>query len=149
LLFKVGTASHTNNVELGRHGRNRTNVWDYAGVNTFRSGRLDELAIHPTVKPVALIADAIMDTSRRGNIVLDPFSGSGSTIIAAERTGRRARAIEIDPEYVDATIRRWQAYAGKPARLEGLDATFEEIDEQRSAKSVVDRVDREVAENVC
>ena len=89
LLFKAGTKSHTNNVELGRHGRNRTNVWQYAGVNTFRAGRLDELAMHPTVKPVALIADAIKDASKRTNIVLDPFCGSGSTLIAAEKTGRR------------------------------------------------------------
>jgi DNA modification methylase len=89
LCFKSGTKSHTNNVELGRHGRNRTNVWEYAGVNTFRAGRLDELAMHPTVKPVALIADAIKDASRRSNIVLDPFCGSGSTLIAAEKTGRR------------------------------------------------------------
>ena len=89
LVFKVGTAKHTNNVELGRHGRNRTNVWDYAGANTFRQGRLDELAMHPTVKPVALIADAIKDASKRSETVLDPFCGSGSTIIAAEKTGRQ------------------------------------------------------------
>jgi hypothetical protein len=88
LCFKAGTKSHTNNVELGRHGRNRTNVWEYAGVNTFRAGRLDELAMHPTVKPVALIADAIKDASRRSNVVLDPFCGSGSTLIATEKTGR-------------------------------------------------------------
>ena len=87
LCFKAGTKSHTNNVELGRHGRNRTNVWEYAGVNTFRAGRLDELAMHPTVKPVALIADAIKDASRRSNIVLDPFCGSGSTLIARRKPG--------------------------------------------------------------
>jgi DNA modification methylase len=131
LLFKAGTKSHTNNVELGRHGRNRTNVWEYAGVNTFRTGRLDELAIHPTVKPVALIADAIKDASKRSNIVLDPFCGSGSTLIAAEKTGRRGHAMEIDPLYIDVAVRRWQRYSGKPARLDGSGATFEDIAEQR------------------
>ncbi|WP_256378765.1 site-specific DNA-methyltransferase [Bradyrhizobium sp. URHD0069] len=132
LLFKAGTKSHTNNVELGRHGRNRTNVWEYAGVNTFRTGRLDELSMHPTVKPVALIADAIKDASKRSNIVLDPFCGSGSTLIAAEKTGRRGHAMEIDPLYVDVAVRRWQRYSGKPARLDGSGATFEDITEQRS-----------------
>jgi len=135
LCFKAGTKSHTNNVELGRHGRNRTNVWEYAGVNTFRAGRLDELAMHPTVKPVALIADAIKDASRRSNIVLDPFCGSGSTLIAAEKTGRRGHAIEIDPQYVDVAVRRWQRHSAKPARLDGSNATFEEIAEQRSIGS--------------
>jgi DNA modification methylase len=90
---------------------NRTNVWEYAGVNTFRTGRLDELSMHPTVKPVALIADAIKDASKRSNIILDPFCGSGSTLIAAEKTGRRGHAIEIDPLYVDVAARRWQATA--------------------------------------
>src|SRR5262249_37426263 len=90
-VWKVGTAPHFNNFELGQHGRHRTNVWDYPGINTMRPGRLEELAMHPTVKPVALVADAIKDCSRRKGIVLDPFIGSGTTIIAAERTGRRAR----------------------------------------------------------
>jgi DNA modification methylase len=88
-VWKSGTAAHINNFELGQHGRNRTNVWDYAGVNTMRAGRMEELAMHPTVKPVALVADAIKDCSRRGGIVLDPFCGSGTILIAAERTGRR------------------------------------------------------------
>jgi DNA modification methylase len=131
LVFKAGEASHTNTVELGRHGRYRTNVWDYAGVNTFRAGRLDELAMHPTVKPVALIADAIKDATRRLDMVLDPFCGSGSTIIAAEKTGRRARALEIDPQYVDGTVRRWQQFTGKRARLEASGASFEEVAELR------------------
>jgi DNA modification methylase len=133
LLFKVGTASHTNNVELGRYGRNRTNVWEYAGANTFKAGRLDELAMHPTVKPVAMIADAIRDTSKRSHIVLDAFAGSGSTILAAEKTGRRARAVEIDPIYVDVAIRRWESYTGRQARLAGSNASFEEVTEQRVA----------------
>jgi DNA modification methylase len=133
LLFKAGTKSHTNNVELGRHGRNRTNVWEYAGVNTFRTGRLDELAMHPTVKPVALIADAIKDASKRSSIILDPFCGSGSTLIAAEKTGRRGYGIEIDPQYVDTAVRRWQRYSGKSACLDGSNATFEEIADRRSS----------------
>jgi hypothetical protein len=94
---------------------------------------LDELAMHPTVKPVALIADAIKDASKRSNLVLDPFSGSGSTLIAAEKTGRRGYGIEIDPQYVDTAIRRWQRYTGKSARLDSSGATFEEIADQRSA----------------
>jgi DNA modification methylase len=125
-VFKVGNAAHINNVELGRHGRNRTNVWDYAGVNTFRAGRLDELAMHPTVKPVEMVADAIKDASRRSDLVLDPFAGSGTTIIAAEKTGRRAYALEIDPKYVDVIIRRWQALTGKEAILEATATSFED-----------------------
>lgn len=147
LLFKVGSAPHVNNIELGRHGRNRTNVWDYAGVNSFRAARLDELAMHPTVKPVALIADAIKDTSQRSNIVLDPFGGSGSTIIAAEKTGRRAYVTEIDPQYVDVTVRRWESYTGKLARLHGSGATFEQVGEDRRSEDLTERT-AEVASNV-
>jgi DNA modification methylase len=135
LLFKAGTASHINNVELGRHGRNRTNVWDYAGVNTFKADRLNELAMHPAVKPVALIADAITDASRRSNIILDAFVGSGGTIIAAEKSGRHAYGIEIDPLYVDVAIRRWQSFTGKQARLANSNATFEIVAEARSHSS--------------
>jgi len=134
-VWKSGTSVHINNFELGQHGRHRTNVWDYAGVNTMRAGRLEELAMHPTVKPVALVADAIKDCSRRGGLVLDPFCGSGTILIAAEKTGRKARALEIDPSYVDVAVRRWQAYAGKSAVLAGSGDTFETIEEQRSAKS--------------
>jgi DNA modification methylase len=136
LVFKVGSVPHINNIELGRHGRNRTNVWDYAGVNTFRTDRLEELAMHPTVKPVQLIADAIRDASKRSDVVLDPFCGSGSTIIAAEKTGRQARTIEIDPAYVDSAIRRWQIYTGKNAYLDGTQSTFEQIAEARRARTV-------------
>jgi DNA modification methylase len=147
LLFKAGTARHTNNVELGRHGRNRTSVWDYAGVNTFKTDRLSELVMHPTVKPVAMIADAIKDTSRPSDIVLDAFGGSGSTIIAAEKTGRRACAIEIDPVYIDVTIRRWQNYTGRQARLADSHSTFEEARELRS--TLVDaELPAEARENV-
>jgi DNA modification methylase len=134
-VWKSGTTAHINNFELGQHGRHRTNVWDYAGVDTMRAGRLEELAMHPTVKPVALVADAIKDCSRRGGLVLDPFCGSGTILIAAEKTGRKARALEIDPTYVDVAVRRWQAYAGKSAVLAGSGDTFETIEEQRSANS--------------
>jgi DNA modification methylase len=134
-VFKVGNASHINNIELGRYGRNRTNVWDYAGVNTFKAGRLDELAMHPTVKPVALVADILKDASRRGDLVLDPFAGSGTTIIAAEKTGREAYALEIDPTYTDVIVQRWQSYTGKPALLAASGLTFEELAEQRNPAS--------------
>ncbi len=130
-VWKSGTAPHLNNFELGQHGRNRTNVWDYAGVNTFRSGRMDELQMHPTVKPVALVADAIRDCSKQGEIVLDPFCGSGTILIAAERTARKARALEIDPGYVDVAIRRWEELTGKSATL-STGETFEEVSEQRT-----------------
>jgi DNA modification methylase len=133
-VWKSGAAAHINTFQLGQHGPHRSNVWDYAGVNTMRAGRLDELAMHPTVKPVALVADAIKVCSRRGGLVLDPFCGSGTILIAAERTGRKARALEIDPNYVDVAVRRWQAYAGKSALLDGSDEAFEAIEEQRLAK---------------
>ena len=109
----------------------RTNVWDYDGVNTMRVGRLDELAMHPTVKPVAMVADAIKDCSKRGSLVLDPFCGSGTILIAAEKTGRRARAIELDPKYVDVAIRRWEHYTGKTACLAPMGETFDEVTEAR------------------
>jgi len=131
-VYKVGTAPHLNTIELGKHGRYRTNVWDYAGVNTFRSGRAAELEMHPTVKPTALVIDAIKDCSRRGEIVLDAFSGSGTTIMAAQKCRRRARAIELDPLYVDVAVRRWQSYTGQPATMAITGETFSEIEERRS-----------------
>lgn len=100
-VFKNGEAAHNNNVQLGRYGRNRTNVWTYPGMNSFQEGRDDKLAMHPTLKPVGLVADAILDCSKRGSIILDPFAGAGTTIVAAQRTGRRCFAMEIDPLYVD------------------------------------------------
>jgi DNA modification methylase len=115
--FKNGAASHINSFELGQHGRYRTNVWQYRGVNTLKTGRLDELALHPTVKPVAMIADAIKDVSRRGGVVLDLFGGSGSTLIAAHKTGRRARLCELDPIYCDRILRRWENFAKDDAEL--------------------------------
>ncbi|SLN12863.1 putative methyltransferase [Roseivivax jejudonensis] len=110
-VFKFGTAPHINSFELGQHGRYRTNVWEYRGVNTRRVGRLDDLALHPTVKPVEMIADALRDASGRGEIVLDLFGGSGSTLIAAEKTGRCARLVELDPIYCDRILARWEAFA--------------------------------------
>lgn len=130
-VFKIGSAPHVNNIELGRHGRYRTNVWDYPGVNTLRPGRLEELHLHPTVKPVAMVADALIDTSNRGEIVLDCFGGSGSMLIAAERTGRCARVMEIDPRYVDVTIRRWQCETGETAVLAETNEAFDDVAERR------------------
>ena len=109
--FKNGTQPHINSFELGQHGRYRTNVWQYRGVNTFKAGRMEELSIHPTAKPVQMIADAIKDVSTRNGIVLDLFGGSGSTLIAAHKTGRRAFLSEYDPIYCSRIIRRWQDYA--------------------------------------
>jgi len=132
-VYRVGAAAHLNNVELGRHGRSRSNVWHYAGVNTFRAGRLDELKCHPTVKPVALVADAIKDCTRRGDIVLDTFCGSGTTILAAERVGRRAYAIEIEPRFVDVAIQRWQAFSRKDAIHIDSGLSFDELASKRNA----------------
>jgi DNA modification methylase len=114
----VGTAPHLNTVELGKHGRNRTNVWDYASVNSMRGSRREDLALHPTVKPTGLVADAIQDVTRRGDLVLDLFLGSGTTLMAAERTGRRFRGLDIDPSYVDVAIERWSARTGLEPHLE-------------------------------
>ena len=131
-VFKKGSAAHVNTFELGQHGRTRTNVWTYPGVNSFKAGRADELAMHPTVKPVALVKDAILDCSRRGGIVLDCFMGSGTTIMAAERVGRRAYGIECDPAYVDVAIRRWQAFTRKDVVLAASGLTFAEVAEERA-----------------
>jgi len=131
-VWKSGAAAHVNNFELGQYGRTRTNVWKYAGISSMRPGRLEELAMHPTVKPVALVADALKDCSRRNGIVLDPFAGSGTVFVAAEQTGRRARGIEIDPDYVDVAIKRWQSFTGKSALLAGTDQTFKEVEAQRA-----------------
>lgn len=132
-VYRVGDAPHLNNVELGRHGRSRSNVWHYAGVNAFRAGRDDELRAHPTVKPVALVADALKDCSRRGDIVLDTFSGAGTTIMAAERVGRRASALELDPRYVDVAVRRWQAFARADAVHADTGRTFDEVAAERGS----------------
>jgi DNA modification methylase len=126
-IFRVGEEPQLNNIELGRHGRSRSNVWSYPGVNVFRAGRLDDLRCHPTVKPIALVADAIKDCSRRGDTVLDTFSGSGTTILAAERVGRRAFAMEIEPRFVDVAIRRWQAFTRKDATHVASGRCFDDV----------------------
>jgi hypothetical protein len=123
-VFKVGTAQHVNTFGLGETGRYRTNVWEYAGVNSFRKGRLADLELHPTVKPVDLVADAIKDCSRRGAIVLDPFGGSGTTMVAAQKSGRLARLIEYDPAYCDVILRRFEAATGTSAILARTGQTF-------------------------
>ena len=129
LVYKHGRASHRNNVQLGRFGRNRTNVWSYAGANGLARGEdADLTAQHPTPKPVGLIADAILDVTARNDLILDPFMGSGSTLIAAERVGRRCRGLELDPLYIDLAIRRWQRLTGDQARLEGGGA-FDELEQ--------------------
>ena len=117
-VYKVGTAPHINNVQLGRFGRNRSNVWSYPGANTFRKGRDQDLADHPTVKPVAMVADALLDASAPGDICIDGFGGSGTLILAAERTQRRARVIELEPRYCDVAVRRWEEMTGRKAVLE-------------------------------
>jgi DNA modification methylase len=132
-VFKVGTAAHTNTFGLGDSGRYRSNVWDFAGVNTLRAGRSEDLAMHPTVKPVALVAEAIKDCSKRGEIVLDPFGGSGTTLIAAEKTGRLARLIEFDPAYCDTVVRRFERVTGKQATHSASDLSFEEVAQERAA----------------
>lgn len=116
-VYRVGRSSHTNNVELGKHGRNRTNVWDYASVNSMRGSRREDLALHPTVKPVAMVADAYCDVTRQGDLVLDIFLGSGTSLIAAERVGRRFRGLDIDPAYVDLAMQRWTDLTGKEPEL--------------------------------
>lgn len=130
-VFKQGNAEHTNSFGLGETGRYRTNVWDYAGISSIGANRGDELAMHPTVKPVALIADAIRDCSRRGEIILDAFGGSGSTLIAAEKTGRIARLIEYDALYCDTIVRRWERLTGKRAKLAVDSAYFEDVADMR------------------
>jgi DNA modification methylase len=132
-VFKSGTAQHTNNFGLGETGRYRTNVWDHAGANTFRKGRAKDLSDHPTVKPTALVADAILDCSHRGQLILDPFAGSGTTLIAAHKTGRRGAAIELDPLYVDTALRRLSEASGLTPVLVGDGRTFDEIAAERSA----------------
>jgi DNA modification methylase len=133
-VWKNGRGKHINNVELGRHGRNRSNVWTYTGANAFGPQRLDELAVHPTVKPVDLVADSIRDCSRRGDIVLDSFGGSGTTLIACERTGRKGRLIELDPIYCDQIVRRWQKVTNQKARHGANGQPFDNSKSQGSAR---------------
>lgn len=133
LVWKVGSGPHTNTFGLGDKGRYRTNVWTYAGANAFKAERMEELKLHPTVKPVALVADAIRDVTHRGELVLDVFGGSGTTLIAAQKTGRLARLVELDPTYCDVIIQRWERQTGQSALLDGDGRTFEQVSAERSA----------------
>jgi DNA modification methylase len=131
LVFKYGHASHRNNIMLGKHGRDRTNVWNYPSPRT-PSDEGNLLSLHPTVKPVRLIADAILDSTERGHIVLDSFLGSGTCMIAAERVGRRCFGMELNPLYVDVIVRRWQAYTGEEARSASSGKSFKQLEEERA-----------------
>lgn len=131
LVFKVVEGKHVNNFELGQHGRTRSNVWEYAGMSSFGAGR-DALDLHATPKPVAMLVDAILDCSNPGDLVLDPFGGSGSTLIAAERSHRRARLMEISPAYVDTIVRRWERFTGGEARLVDGETSFAETAKRRA-----------------
>ncbi|GAA0787873.1 hypothetical protein GCM10009077_44160 [Roseibium denhamense] len=133
-VFKKGTAPHINNFGLGETGRYRSNVWDYPGISSLGTNRHADLAMHPTVKPVTLVADAIQDCSKRGDVVLDVFGGSGSTLIAADQCGRAARLIEIDPLYCDTIIRRFERISGEPAHLAETKLSFAEVTRQRAIK---------------
>ncbi len=134
-VFKSGSGPHINNVELGRHGRYRTNLWTYPGMSSFGKSREEDLAMHPTVKPVALVADAILDCSRRKGIIFDPFAGSGTTLIAAERCGRRGFGVEIEPHYCDVIIRRMAEAAGLQAIHAETGKAFPELEAERVAKA--------------
>ena len=134
VVYKNGSAPHVNNVQLGQYGRNRTNVWEYEGANSLSPERRADLELHPTVKPVAMIADAIRDASDRGDLILDPFLGSGTTAIACEQTGRICAGMELDPKYVDVIVRRWEAFTGGEARHAGTGLTFREMADHRSGK---------------
>ena len=130
-LFKKGAASHVNNISLGKRGRHRTNLWTYPGASSLGSDARQGLRDHPTVKPTAMLQDALIDLTNRGEIVLDPFLGSGSTLIAAENTGRVCCGVELDPLYVDVIIRRYEAETGAAVILADTGATFEEVAARR------------------
>ena len=134
-LFKLGSSPHVNNVELGKHGRWRSNVWTAPGASSLGSDARAGLKLHPTVKPVVLLEDALLDLSHRDEAVLDPFLGSGSTLIAAEKTGRRCFGIELDPQYVDVAIRRWETLTGDQAVLTETGETFAEVEARRAEGS--------------
>jgi DNA modification methylase len=137
LIVKKGEAPHINNVQLGKFKRYRTNVWRYPGVNSFGRGRMEQLAAHPTCKPIPLVADVIRDVSNRGDIVLDSFMGSGTTLLAAERTGRIASGMDIDPFYIDVTIRRWEKMTKRPAVLDATGETFTAAAARRTQSTVL------------
>jgi DNA modification methylase len=149
-VFKSGSGPHINNIQLGKHGRNRTNIWTYPGINSFGKDRDAELALHPTVKPVKLVADAILDCSKRGGAVLDAFAGSGTTLVAAAQTGRRGYGIELDPHYCDVIVRRMAGAAKIEAVHAATGKSFAKIERERAAAAVEQQLDREagVAEEV-
>jgi DNA modification methylase len=135
-VFKYGKKEHRNNIQLGQFGRSRSNVWHYPGANSFSRSSTEGnlLALHPTVKPVAMVGDAIMDCSARGDLLLDPFLGSGTAMIAAERSGRKCRGLELDPTYVDTAIRRWEAFTGNSARHAANGRTFGELEKEAACE---------------
>jgi DNA modification methylase len=135
-LFKKGKADHLNNIDLGRKGRWRSNIWVYPGASSIGSDARKGLQDHPTVKPTALLEDALLDDTARGDIVIDPFLGSGSTLIAAERAGKRCRGVEIDSLYLDVIIRRYQAETGREAILEATGETFAALAARRCDERV-------------
>jgi len=136
-VFQVGQDGYQNNIRLGRFGRNRSNLWTYAGMNGFGAGRQDTLAMHPTVKPIALLADTMRDCTTKGDAVLDPFLGSGTTILAAEKVGRHGYGVECEPRYVDVAIRRWEAYTKAEALLEGEGRTYADVKAERLANGSI------------
>ena len=131
-LFKKGSAPHVNNIELGKRGRWRSNVWTYAGASSLGSDARRGLEDHPTVKPTAMLEDALIDLTNRGDVVLDPFLGSGSTLIACEKTGRICRGLELDPLYVEVICRRFEALTGVGAVLEDTGESFADLAARRS-----------------
>ena len=138
-LFKKGAASHVNNISLGQRGRHRTNLWTYPGASSFGSDARKGLQDHPTVKPTAMLQDALIDLTNRGEIILDPFLGSGSTLIAAENTGRICCGVELDPLYVDVVIRRYEGVTGTPASLADTGETFKKLVDRRRNDNIDER----------
>ena len=138
-LFKKGAAQHVNNISLGQRGRHRTNLWTYPGASSFGSDARKGLQDHPTVKPTAMLQDALIDLTNRGEIILDPFLGSGSTLIAAENTGRICCGVELDPLYVDVVIRRYEGVTGTPASLADTGETFKKLVDRRRNDNIDER----------
>jgi DNA modification methylase len=134
-VLKKGRAANVNTIQLGKNGRDRPNVWSYEGVSGFGADKARERAMHPTVKPLALVKDALLDCTTKGDVVLDLFGGSGTTLVAAETAGRRARVMELDPKYADVIIRRWEAMSGKEATHEALGLTFRSLSFGRPEKT--------------
>ena len=146
-VYKHGRAKHINNVELGRFGRSRTNIWEYAGMSSFGRDRDTTLAGHPTPKPLALVSDAILDCSKRGGIVLDAFTGSGTTLLAAEKTGRRGYGIELDPHFVDLVIKRFGEVYGLAAIHSQSGLSFDQVKAQRTERTKNDQAQAELQAN--